>query len=193
MRFSCSQEHLLRSVQTVGRAISPRASMPILGNILIEASKDGVKLAATDLELGIEAHVSAKVQEDGAVTLPARILTDIVTKLPEAPVEITVEEGDAKAVISCESVKFELVGLPSTDFPIMPSGDGNVLVKIDGGLLRTMIRQTSFAVSTDETRPFLTGVYVQIEGGAGQLVATDGGRLALRRAKISGSMTPFSR
>jgi len=186
MRFSCSQEQLLRSVQTVGRAISPRASMPILGNILLEASKDGVKLAATDLELGIEAHLNAKVMEEGAVTLPARILTDIVTNLPEAPVEIAVEEGDAKAIISCESVKFELVGLPSTDFPIMPSGDGNVLVKMDGSLLRTMIRQTSFAVSTDETRPFLTGVYVMIEGGAGQLVATDGGRLALRRAKISG-------
>jgi DNA polymerase III subunit beta len=186
MRLQCSQEQLLRSVQTVGRAISPRASMPILGNILIEASKNVVKIAATDLELGIESHVQCKVQEDGAVTLPAKIFTDIVSNLPESPVDISVEEGDAKVLISCDAVKFELVGLPSTDFPLMPSGDGNVLIKIDGGLLRTMIRQTSFAVSSDETRPFLTGVYMVLEGGAGQLVATDGGRLALRRAKISG-------
>ncbi len=160
--------------------------MPILGNILLETTKDGVKMAATDLELGIESHVAAEVSEGGAVTLPARILTDIVSNLPEAPVEIAVPEGDAKATISAESVKFEILGLPAADFPIMPSGDGDVLVRMDAGLLRTMIRQTSFAVSTDETRPFLTGVYVAVDGGTGQLVATDGGRLALRKSKIPG-------
>lgn len=186
MQFQCVQEHLLRGVQTVGRAISPRASMPILGNILLETTKDGVRMAATDLELGIEAHVLGKVSEGGAVTLPARILTDIVSNLPEASVEIMVPEGDAKATITSESVKFEILGLPAADFPIMPSGDGDMLVKIDAGLLRTMIRQTSFAVSTDETRPFLTGVYVVVESGTGQLVATDGGRLALRKSRIPG-------
>src|SRR5262250_3306684 len=99
MHLTCSQEYLLRAVQTVGRAISPRASMPILGNILLETTKNGVKLAATDLELGIEAYVKGTVKEGGAVTLPARILTDIVTNLPEAPVEMTVAEGESKAVI----------------------------------------------------------------------------------------------
>ncbi len=186
MRIQCAQDHLLRGVQTVGRAISPRASMPILGNILLETTKDGVKVAATDLELGIEAYVAAKVKEGGAVTLPARILTDIVSNLPESPVELVVAEGESKAAITSESVKFEVLGLPATDFPLLPTGDGDVQVKMDAGLLRTMIRQTSFAVSTDETRPFLTGVYLVLETGSGQLVATDGGRLALRKAKIPG-------
>src|SRR5579871_6457714 len=88
MRLQCSHEQLLRSVQTVSRAISPRASMPILGNILLEASDNDVKLAATDLELGIEAHFQSDIQEGGSVTLPARILADIVSNLPDAPVNI---------------------------------------------------------------------------------------------------------
>jgi len=186
MHLRCSQEHLLRAVQTVGRAISPRASMPILGNVLVETTKNGAKLAATDLELGIEAHVAGTVQEGGAVTLPARILTDIVTNLPPSPVDFIVVEGESKAAITSENVRFEILGLPATDFPLMPSGDGNVVVKLDAGLLRTMIRQTSFAVSTDETRPFLTGVYLVVDGEQGHLAATDGGRLAVRRAKLSG-------
>jgi len=160
--------------------------MPILGNILLETTQDGVKVAATDLELGIESYVSAKVLESGAITLPARILTDIVSNLPEAQVELTVPEGDTKVIITSENVKFEILGLPGTDFPLLPSENEGILVKIDAGLLRTMIRQTNFAVSTDETRPFLTGVYVVVENGVSQLVATDGGRLALRKAKISG-------
>ena len=186
MRFQCPQEHLVRGVQNVTRAISPRASMPILGNILLETAKNSVRLAATDLELGIECQIAAEVIKSGSLTLPARILTDIVSNLPESPVTVSTEEGEAKALITCESVKFEVLGLPASDFPLLPAGDGEVLVKIDGGLLRTMIRQTSFAVSTDETRPFLTGVYLVVEGSNGQLVATDGGRLALRRARISG-------
>jgi DNA polymerase-3 subunit beta len=184
MRVECAQEHLLRGVQTVGRAISPRASMPILGNILFEATEGRVRLAATDLELGIESYVDATVADRGAITLPARILTDIVSNLPSSPVEVTVQEGEAKATIACDKVTFEVLGLPAADFPVMPSDAGDVLVSLDGGLLRTMIRQTSFAVSTDETRPFLTGVYLMLEGGVGHLVATDGGRLAMRRAKV---------
>lgn len=185
MRFQCAQDQLLRGVQTVGRAISPRASMPILGNILLETGKNSVKMAATDLELGIECYIPAEVSRDGSVTIPARILTDIVANLPESPVNVVVAEGEAKAVITCESVKFEILGLPAADFPVLPSGNGEALVRMDGGLLRTMIRQTSFAVSTDETRPFLTGVYLVAEGSTSQLVATDGGRLALRRAQMS--------
>jgi DNA polymerase III subunit beta len=186
MRFTCAQAHFLRAVQIVGRAISPRTTMPILGNILLEAAKNEVKLAGTDLELGIESHLSAAVSEEGAVTLPARILTDIVANLPEASVDVTVAEGESRAVIRCETVKFEVFGLPASDFPVLPSGEGGPVVGLDAALLRTMIRQTSFAVSTDETRPFLTGVYLVVEGGQSQLVATDGGRLALRKAKISG-------
>ncbi len=185
MRLTCAQAHLLKAVQTVGRAISPRASMPILGNILLETTPKGVKLAATDLELGIESYLSATVSEGGAITLPARILGDIVANLPEAPIDITLVEGESKVAISCETVRFEVLGLPAVDFPLLPSDDSKASVSLDAGLLRAMIRQTSFAVSTDETRPFLTGVYMVLENSEGQLVATDGGRLALKKAKLA--------
>lgn len=186
MQFQCDQEHLLKGVQTVSRAISPRVSMPILGNILLETTQNGIKIVATDLELGIESYITAKILKEGAITLPARIFADIVSNLSEASIEVAVPEGDAKATIVSENVRFEILGLPAADFPIMPLENGDILVKVDAALLRTMIRQTSFAVSTDETRPFLTGVYVVVDGGTGQLVATDGGRLALRRSKIPG-------
>lgn len=160
--------------------------MPILGNILLETAENGVKIAATDLELGIESYLSATVIESGAITIPARILTEIVANLPQALVEVTVGKGETRAAITCETVKFEVLGLPAADFPLLPSGEGDVLVSLDAGLLRAMIRQTSFAVSTDETRPFLTGVYLVLENGQSLLVATDGGRLALRKARLGG-------
>jgi DNA polymerase III subunit beta len=187
MRVQCAQEHLLREVQTVSRAISSRASMPILGNLLLDAASNHLKITATDLELGIESQISADVTEPGTITLPARIFGDIVSNLPPSTVTLDVSEGDTKTRINCESIKFEILGLPAADFPVIPVGDGEVVARIEAGLFRTMIRQTSFAVSTDETRPFLTGVYVVLENGSGRLVATDGGRLALRTAKLSGT------
>ena len=187
MRVQCSQEHLLREVQTVSRAISSRASMPILGNILLEASDGHLKITATDLELGIESQIAATIGEPGSITLPARIFGDIVSNLPASTLTVDVSEGDTKARITCENIKFEILGLPAADFPLMPSNGGDVIARIDAGVFRSMIRQTSFAVSTDETRPFLTGVYVVLEDEDGRLVATDGGRLALRKAKLMGA------
>lgn len=186
MRVQCQQEHLLHEVQTVSRAISSRASMLILGNLLLEASQNYLKITATDLELGIESRISADVTEPGSMTLPARIFGDIVSNLPQSNVTIDVTEGDTKTRITCGNIKFEILGLPPADFPLIPADGGEVVARIDAGLFRTMIRQTSFAVSTDETRPFLTGVYVMLENGTGRLVATDGGRLALRTANLTG-------
>ena len=188
MRLQCLQEHLLREVQIVSRAISSRASMPILSNILLDAGNGSIRISATDLELGIESQVDANVSEKGSITLPARIFGDIVSNLPAASVTIDVSDGDTRARISCESIRFEILGLPAADFPLMPQNGGDPVARIDAGLLRTMIRQTSFAVSTDETRPFLTGVYLVLEDGDGRLVATDGGRLALRKAKLPGGV-----
>lgn len=162
--------------------------MPILNNLLLDANDEILRITATDLELGIEAQISAAVSEKGNITLPARIFGDIVVNLPAAPVTIDVSEGDTRTRITCESIKFEILGLPAADFPLMPSNGGETITRIDSGLLRTMIRQTSFAVSTDETRPFLTGVYLVLEDGDCRLVATDGGRLALRKAKLPGGV-----
>ncbi len=184
MLITCAQPALVKGVQAVGRAISTRTTMPILGNILLETTKDGVKLAATDLELGIQMIVSAEVKKSGAITLPARLLTEIVNNLPEATIQIRIENGSTQTEISCEETVFEVLGLPATDFPVIPEPDATVVATLEAGLLRGMIRQTVFAVSTDETRPFLTGVFFGTEDRVMRLVATDGGRLALRTTTL---------
>lgn len=184
MHITCEQPHLARGVQTVQRAISARTTMPILGNILLETAKDKIKLAATDLELGIQTEVPAVVKQGGAITLSAKILGDIVSNLAEASVEIQAGENGTQAAIRCETAEFEIPGVPATDFPLIPDPDATLVASVDAGLLRTMIRQTVFAVSADDTRPFLTGIFLTLDGDTLRLVATDGGRLALRTVEL---------
>lgn len=182
MRIRCAQEDLERAMSTVIRATSSRTSMPILANVLLETTGQGLRVAATDLELGVRTEIPAQVERGGLVTLPARLLSEIVAALPPSAVELRVEEGTAVAEITCERSSFEILGLPGSDFPRMPDGDVSWVCELPASVLRALIRSTLFAASTDETRPFLTGVYVTAEEGAVRFVATDGGRLAVRSA-----------
>jgi len=184
MWVMCAQADLSRGVQLVGRAISTRTTMPILGNVLLETQKDGLRLTATDLELAVQVDLPADVQEGGQITLPARILSEIVGNLPEAMVALKTEKNSTQTEITCEASTFEILGLPADDFPSMPDGTLESMGTINADTARMMIRQTIFAVSTDDTRPFLTGVYVTMEGSDVRFVATDGGRLALRKTLL---------
>lgn len=185
MLFTCTHEHLNKAVSLVGRAVSTRAAMPILSNILLETKKDAVKLAATDLDHGIQTTIPATVNKGGAVTLPARLFTEIVANLPSALVQMKIGDSGRDIEVQCERVVYELVGMPASEFPLMPEPDTAAVVRVDAGLLRTMVRQTAFAVSTDETRVFLTGLFLVLDGKEIKLVATDGGRLALRTAILA--------
>lgn len=189
MLLTCSHEHLSKAVALVGRAVSSRAAMPILSNILLETKKDAVKLAATDLDHGIQTEIPATVKKGGAITLPARLFTEIVSNLPSAPVNLKVGDSGRDVEVQCERVTYDLVGLPASDFPLMPEPDSASVVSMEAGLLRTMIRQTAFAVSTDDTRVFLTGLYFVLDGKEVRVVATDGGRLALRSATLGSAAT----
>lgn len=184
MLINCAQADLLRAVQVVSRAVSTRTTMPILSNILLETTGSGVRLAATDLEFGIQTSVTATVEEDGAITLPARLLLEIAASLPQASVRLRVEHGGNSAEVQCEETVFEILGLPAGDFPLLPEPEAAEVISLEASLLRGMIRETVFAVSTDETRPFLTGVHVTAEDRVLRLVATDGGRLSLRSATL---------
>lgn len=185
MQFTCAHEHLHKAVTLVGRAVSTRATMPILANILLETRKDAVKVAATDLDHGIQTEVPANITRGGAVTLPARLFAEIVSNLPPAQVQFKVGEGGNEVELQCENVTYDLVGLPASDFPLMPEPEAAPVASVDAGLLRSMVRQTAFAVSTDETRVFLTGLYLMVDGTEVRLVATDGGRLALRTGTLA--------
>ncbi len=184
MWVTCPQPILVKAVQLVGRAISTRTTMPILGYVLMETKKDGIKLTATDLELAVQVEIDAEVKQGGQMTLPARIFTEIVGNLPAATVEIQAQEGGPQSQISCEASHFEILGLPASDFPALPRADGEAVGTVEADVVRMMINQTIFAVSADETRPFLTGVYVVLDGAEARFVATDGGRLALRKVTL---------
>lgn len=185
MRIRCAQEDLSRAMSAVGRATSARTTMPILANVLLETAADSLRVTATDLEVTVRVQIPAQVERGGLVTLPSRLLAEITSHLPPAPVEVRVEEGTSVAEITCERSSFEVVGLPASDFPRVPEGEVERVCTLPGPLLRTMIRQTLFAASTDDTRPFLTGVFVTGEGDVLRFVATDGGRLALRSARVA--------
>lgn len=185
MWVTCAQTSLAKGVQLASRAISTRTTMPILGYILLETLKQGLRLTATDLELAVQVEIDAEVRQGGQITLPARILAEIVGNLPEAMVELRNAEAGTQVVITCEASTFEILGLPPGDFPTQPKPEGNEIGGIEADVLRKLISQTIFAVSGDETRPFLTGVYAVLDGLEVRFVATDGGRLALRKTMLA--------
>src|SRR3989442_5389052 len=150
----------------------------------MKRKKDEINRTPTDLDLAMQVEVAAGVKQGGQLTLPAGILSEIIGNLPVATVEIKAPEGSTQAEITCETSHLEILGLPANDFPTLPRTDGEAVGEVDADVMRMMINQTIFAVSADETRPFLTGVYTVLDGGEAKFVATDGGRLALRKAQL---------
>src|SRR3989304_5125308 len=160
MWVTCTQAALLKGVQLASRAISTRTTMPILGYILLETMKNGLKLTATDLELAVQVEIDAEVKQGGQITLPARILTEIVGNLPDATVELKGAETGPQVQIKCEASDFEILGLPAGNFPTQPKPEGNEIGAIEADVRRRLVSKTIFAVSSVDIRPFLTGLYV---------------------------------
>ena len=179
MRIRTTKEPLLKTIQILQNVISSKATLPILSNILIEAQKTKVHMAATDLDVGISLNfVPDEIIEEGSITAPAKRLFDIVRDLPEGEVEITVRKNNS---ISIESHKcfFKMMGLPKEEFPKLPKLHDKESITLNQKLLKNMLNLTAFAVSRDETRYILNGVLLVAKDKAMRLVATDGRRLAL--------------
>lgn len=185
MKFTCERRELHEGLQTVARAVSGRSTLPILGNVLLEPGGDMLRLAATDLELGIERLVPARVVEPGPVTLPAKTLSEIVGVLPEADVTVAADAGSGEVVITCRRSEYRIHGLPAEEFPVLPEVSADASFAVPERELREMIRQTIFAASTDDTRPVLTGVYTLLNERTLTLVATDTHRLAVRQGSVT--------
>src|SRR3989304_8099436 len=132
MWVTCTRAALLKGVQLAGRAISTRTTMPILGYLLLETMKNGLKLTATDLELAVQVEIDAEVKQGGQMTLPARIFAEIVGNLPEATVELKSAETGTQVQITCEASDFEILGLPAGDFPAQPRAGGEEIGGIGG-------------------------------------------------------------
>lgn len=178
VKLHCTKGDLFRGVQTVQPAISLRSTLPVLGNILFEATEKGLRLSATDLEVGVRTWVKADVIERGAVTIPAKILADFLKTLDDdKEIKLQVSENN-KIEIRSGRDRLNVTGLPKEDYPVLPEFDESKSISLVRGLLHEMVKKTVFAASTDETRYVLNGIHFIFEAKKATAVATDGRRLA---------------
>jgi len=182
MEFSVKKSDLLKELDLAQGVVEKKATIPILSNLLLEAESDHVRLSATDLELGIYTKFPAKVKKQGAGTIPARRLVEIVRSLPEAEVKLKMLENHWFQ-LTCERSSFKLVGMARDNYPSLPAVPGS-LASIPPGALATVIRRTSFAVSSEESRYTLNGALLLLKPETLAMVATDGHRLALAEADV---------
>jgi len=186
MKLSCSPETLSQALSVVSRAVSPRTTLPILNNVLLETSAQGLKLTGTNLEIGIVENVEAQVDEEGSVTLPAKLLTEFVSQLHDAPVEMELDASTQTLNVRCGPYRdVKIKGIDAAEFPALPAREEGVKVVIDEAQLLPAIEQTVVAASSDEGRPVLTGVMTMLEGNELTLAATDGHRLAVKKLKVA--------
>ena len=178
MKFSVAKEKLLEGLQQVQNVVSTRTTLPILSNVLLQAQGDEIHLTTTDLDVGVRGSCEANVEKEGATTLPARRLFNIVRELPSSEIQIDVNGKNAASIRSGQSF-FKILGLPEEEFPPLPKFEDAKVVTIRQKDLRDGLRKTSYAISTDETRYVLNGVLFSFKDNKLTLVATDGRRLAM--------------
>jgi DNA polymerase-3 subunit beta len=194
MKVSCLQENLAEGLSIVGRAVSPRSTLPVLGNVLVATDGGRLKLSATDLEVGINCWIGAKVEEEGATTVPARTFVDLVNALPPGQVDLELIVRTQTLNLRAARSEANIKGIDAQEFPIvaMPNEDARG-IPIEPDVLRTAIEQVAFAAATDESRPILTGVLAQFENETLTLAAADGFRLSVRTVTLPDAVSePFS-
>ncbi|MBQ2092428.1 MAG: DNA polymerase III subunit beta [Clostridia bacterium] len=184
MKIICNTEVLSEACQNVSRVVSTKTSIPAIEGIYLKALGNELMLTGYDLEMGINTSVEAKVEEPGSIIINARILCDILRKLPAETVRI---EADARqiCVISCGEVEYKIVGIAAEEYPELPTVTGGYPIIVESGVLENMVRQTIFAVSKNDSKIVHTGIKFEITRGQIRLIAVDGFRLAIRTEKIN--------
>jgi len=177
MEISCKREELLKGIQTVQAVVGTKSTLPVLANVLLEAKAKKMDMTATDLEVGIRCSINVEVSRPGAITLPAKTLSEVVRELPLEEVNIGVDEKSRVKINSGQAI-FNLLGLPKEDYPVLPKFKTDGEFSIDRELLSDMIKKTIFSVSQDQTRYVLCGIYFCVEKGKVRMVSTDGRRLS---------------
>lgn len=192
MELTISKRNFLRALARTHGVADRKSSMPILSNILLTTeSTSTLRLAATDLYLGVTATAEAEVSAGGTVAVAARTLFDIVKNLPDGEVRLTVGPNHA-AEIRCGKVKYRIPGMPGDDFPPLPSVGKAEFVELDAELVGDLIAKTQYAMSTDDTRPHLSGALFEGDGKILRMVTTDGHRLCKAEHRLEGSMLNFA-
>lgn len=191
MRFTISREKLQEGLAAVAASIPSKTTLPVLANILIETTDKGIRLSGTDLDIAVSTEVAADVETGGAITIPAKKLTEIARELSPSPVKISAV-GEQRITLDCGRSHFKILGLPKEEFPSFPVVRFNESWRIRSGDLQQLISHTSFAVSTEESRPILNGVLWELKSDFMRMVATNGHRLAKMEVPIKPTGAPAS-
>jgi DNA polymerase-3 subunit beta len=189
MKVTVLQENLARGLGIVSKAVSPRSTLPVLANILIATDEGRLRLSATNLELGITCWIPTRIDEEGSTTVPARTFTDLVSTLPSDQVNLKLDVKTQTLNVRGGTSTNDIKCIDAQEFPPLPVPDLSGAIQINSGDFREMIHQVAFAASTDEARPVLMGVLVQVDKDKLTMAAADGFRLSVRRAILS-SPTP---
>ncbi|MGD2152249.1 MAG: DNA polymerase III subunit beta [Gemmatimonadales bacterium] len=182
MKVTITRENFQRGLSAVAATIPTRTTLPVLSNILVETLEEGLRVRGTDLDISVSVQTAGDVERQGAITVPAKKVADIARELPDAPVQLEAEGG--RAVLVCGKARFRLNTLPSEEYPSFPDVPFPEGWKLRGGELQSLSAHTSFAVSSEETRPVLNGVLWQVRGDEMRMVATNGHRLAKMAVKL---------
>ena len=181
MKLSCNRRMLHEALQHVTRVVSGRTTLPILSNVLLEAGGGKLRLVAYDMEIGAQSAIAVEIETEGALTVPARMLGEVVGGLPDATVEIRSEDRSILG-LTCGKSEYTINGLPAEEYPALPEVAGDTSLAISQAAMRDLIRSTVFAASTDETRAILTGILLKRDKDGLRMVATDSYRLAVKTA-----------
>lgn len=189
MKLVCSKANLLNGVQTVSKAVPNKTTMSILECILIDASRDGIRLTANDMELGIETIIEGDVIEKGVIAIDAKIFLEIVRKLPDN--DITIEtDSSYKTTITCEKAKFNISGKSGEDFSYLPSIEREEGIILSQFTLKEIVRQTIFSISDNDNNKLMTGELFDINGNTLRVVSLDGHRISIRKIELKNTYEP---
>ncbi|MBM3126302.1 MAG: DNA polymerase III subunit beta, partial [Chloroflexi bacterium] len=175
MKVTVLQENLARGLGIVSRAVSPRSTLPVLSNILIATDEGRLRLSATNLELGITCWSAARIDQEGSTTVPARTLSDLVNTLPSDQVQLTLDAKTQTLHVKSGSSNNEVKCIDAQEFPPMPVPEMDGAVHLNVADFKEMIHQVAFSASSDEARPVLMGVLMNIEKDKLTMAAADGG------------------
>jgi DNA polymerase III subunit beta len=185
VKLSCLQENLNWGLGIVGRAVATRSTLPITNNILLETDQARLKLIATNLEMAVSCWIGAKIEEEGTITVPAKLLTEFINSLPKDKVDIGMAPKTKTLSVRCARYEARISGMDSKDFPPIPTVDQGINTSIDVEALRQAIAQVVFAAASEESRPVLTGIDAKFDGSLLTLAAADGFRLAVYKVTLA--------
>jgi len=184
MKITCLQENLSRGLAVVSRAVANRATLPVIHNVLLNVDQSMLKLSATNLEIAMTTWVGAKIEEEGSITVPARLLSEFVNSLPNDPINLQLDEGSGLLEISSGSSKAHINITDASEFPPIPTVDDGIAAEVDPFVLRSAITRVAFAAATEESRPVLTGVELKLDESKFTMAAADGFRLAVHHGAL---------